>query len=59
MKRFSRELPDLTGSEKQINWATKIRYVKLTGIHSDFWDKNITNASFWIEHRNRLKPPRN
>jgi len=59
MRLFSirNNLPFLTGSEKQIKWALKIRHIKLTGKYKDFWDKSIAECKFWIDNRNKFKQP--
>lgn len=54
------ELPPLTGSDKQINWAESIRARTLeqTGTEDTrLWHalhtSELTRAAWWIEHRNR------
>ena len=47
-------LPSLTGSAKQIDWATKIRadkYAMFKGIRFDYI-KSETSAAWWIDNRN-------
>ena len=50
-------LPQLTGSEKQIAWAEKIRasYITVVGkTHSQSVKRDVaahTDAKYWIDHR--------
>lgn len=60
-------LPELTGTEKQINWARKLRQEQLTGVEEFMarfktdeqtaafikWLKGQTEAKFWIENRDK------
>lgn len=48
-------LPLLQGSEKQVRWGSKIRFIKLIGRYPKTWDKTNAEAKYWIENRNRLK----
>jgi len=52
------ELPELTGSEKQVAWANSIRLSMAAKIDSpkilDYLLKNETKASWWIENRNSI-----
>lgn len=54
------ELPDLTGSEKQIAWANNLRIERIAnGVNDkmqyndacDILFANTTEAKFWIDHR--------
>ena len=49
-------LPQLTGSDKQIAWATDIRARALRLLPADRSDKlrPETSARWWIDHRNML-----
>ena len=50
-------LPALTGSDKQIAWATKIRadkYNMFKGTRFDYI-KNETSAAWWIDHRDDVE----
>lgn len=48
-----RELPELTGTEKQVSWALKIRAEKYQMFKGEKFDaiKNETSAAWWIENR--------
>lgn len=54
------DLPELEGSEKQINWANSIRaeyFSKVVASDKSIPDfiKNQTSAKFWIDNRNKIK----
>ena len=67
--KIAQEMPELTGSEKQIAWADDIRhklYFEIRKYILDFeenetttafldWVEQQTDAGFWIEHR-EMKP---
>lgn len=55
-KSLELELPELEGTEKQVDWANTIRLEILDKIKDsdvyDFIAMNETKASFWIDNRN-------
>mgnify|MGYP000893183454 FL=1 len=64
--KAAQEMPELTGSEKQVAWADDIRhklYIKIKEYVANFedseettaflkWAQQQTDAKFWIEHDN-------
>ena len=51
------DLPLLTGSDRQISWASTIRTKRLAGLTNVFSDADcyaclqVTDAKWWIDHR--------